>query len=162
MRRSASDTTRSFRRLLRGRDQHHEGVRGRWRWRRAELLQHLHRRHALLEGNFGDAVRLRAGSLEGCTSDIQTTPVDNAGTDIPASGLNIPGDPAAASILVKDKAVLDVTGVPSFSATIKYYLCGHSPLMPRRCAAPAECSSRRRTSRHRHVYIGRSDRDIGR
>ena len=50
------------------------------------------------------------GQLGLCTTDVETTPVDNAGTPIPAGGLQIPGDPADAAILVKDRAVVDVVG----------------------------------------------------
>ena len=64
------------------------------------------------------------GSLGGCTSTTETTPVDNAGTPIPAGGLNIPADPANASILVKDKATVTVTGASSFTGTLSWHLCG--------------------------------------
>ncbi len=56
-----------------------------------------------------------------------TTPVDNAGTPIPAGGLTIPADPADAAILVKDRAVLDVTGADTFTATLTFHLCGPFP-----------------------------------
>ena len=64
------------------------------------------------------------GRLGGCTSTTVTTPVDNSGTPIPAGGLDIPGDPADAAILVKDRAVVDVTGADTFTATLSFHLCG--------------------------------------
>jgi hypothetical protein len=63
-------------------------------------------------------------SLGGCTSKNETTPVDNNGDPIPAGGLNIPADPNAASILVKDKATVTVTGASSFTGTLSWHLCG--------------------------------------
>jgi hypothetical protein len=63
--------------------------------------------------NFGD-----------CTSKTETTPVDSNGDPIPAGGLTIPSDPADASISVKDKAKITVSGVASFNATVSFHLCG--------------------------------------
>jgi hypothetical protein len=64
------------------------------------------------------------GQLGQCTSTTQTQPVDNDGTAIPAGGLQIPGDPSDASILVKDKATVTVNGGSSFSGTLSFHLCG--------------------------------------
>ncbi len=64
------------------------------------------------------------GSIGGCTSTTTTTPVDNAGVAIPAGGLDIPADPADAAILVKDRAVVDVGGADTFTATLSFNLCG--------------------------------------
>jgi hypothetical protein len=64
------------------------------------------------------------GSLGGCTSSTVTTPVDNDGTSIPSGGLDIPADPAEASIQVKDKATVSVTGVNPFAGTLTFHLCG--------------------------------------
>lgn len=67
-----------------------------------------------------------AGTLGECTSDVVTTPVDNATppAPIPAGGLTIPADPADAALLVRDRAVLDVTGADVFEATLTFHLCG--------------------------------------
>ena len=67
------------------------------------------------------------GRLGTCLTDVDTTPVDNAGTPIPAGGLDIPGDPADAAILVRDRAVVDVTGADTFTATLTFHLCGPFP-----------------------------------
>ncbi|HZN87351.1 MAG TPA: hypothetical protein VFB44_00095 [Thermoleophilaceae bacterium] len=66
------------------------------------------------------------GTLGECTSDVATTPVDNATppAPIPAGGLTIPADPADSALLVRDRAVLDVTGVDEFEATLTFHLCG--------------------------------------
>jgi hypothetical protein len=64
------------------------------------------------------------GVLGECRSTTETTPVDNAGTPIPAGGLDIPADPAAASIAVRDKATVTVTGASSFTGTLSWHLCG--------------------------------------
>ena len=66
-------------------------------------------------------------TLGGCTTTVVTTPLDNAGTPIPAGGLTIPGDPADAAILVKDRAVVTVEGVDTFTATLTFNLCGPFP-----------------------------------
>ena len=63
--------------------------------------------------------------LGGCTTTVVTTPVANDGTPLRlAGGLDIPADPADAAILVKDKAVVTVDGADTFTATLKFYLCG--------------------------------------
>jgi hypothetical protein len=64
------------------------------------------------------------GQLGQCTSTTTTTPLDNAGNPIPAGGLTIPADPNAASIQVKDKATIGVTGVSPFAGTVTFHLCG--------------------------------------
>ena len=67
------------------------------------------------------------GQLGGCTTEVNTTPVDNAGSPIPAGGLHIPGDPADAAILVKDRAEVDRRGADTFTATLTFHLCGPFP-----------------------------------
>jgi hypothetical protein len=67
------------------------------------------------------------GELGVCETDVETTPVDNAGTPIPAGGLLIPADPADAAILVRDRAVITVTGADTFTATLTFHLCGPFP-----------------------------------
>jgi hypothetical protein len=64
------------------------------------------------------------GTIGECITTVETTPVDNAGDPIPAGGLDIPADPADASISVKDKTVLTVTGVAAFTGTLSWHLCG--------------------------------------
>jgi hypothetical protein len=64
------------------------------------------------------------GKIGECTSKTETTPVDNAGNPIPAGGLNIPADPADASIAVRDKATVTVSGATSFTGTLSFHLCG--------------------------------------
>jgi hypothetical protein len=68
-----------------------------------------------------------SGQLGTCLTDVDTTPVDNAGTPIPAGGLDIPGDPLDAAILVRDRAVVDVTGADTVTATLTFHLCGPFP-----------------------------------
>ena len=75
------------------------------------------------------------GELGECTSTTTTTPLDNSGGTIPAGGLDIPADPNASSILVKDRADITVTGVSSFNATVSFHLCGPN------VTAPATCDS---------------------
>jgi hypothetical protein len=63
------------------------------------------------------------GVLGGCTSTTVTTPVDATdNTQPPAS--SIPADPATARVDVKDKTVLTVTGIGSFSGTLSWHVCG--------------------------------------
>jgi hypothetical protein len=58
-----------------------------------------------------------------CTSTTTTTPVDAAdNTQPPAS--SIPADPADAKVDVKDKTVITVTGISSFSGSISWHICG--------------------------------------
>jgi hypothetical protein len=63
------------------------------------------------------------GSLGECRSTTVTTPVDATdNTQPPAS--TIPADPATARVDVKDKTVIDVIGVNSFSGSISWHICG--------------------------------------
>jgi hypothetical protein len=63
------------------------------------------------------------GQLGECTSTTDTTPVDAAdNTKPPAS--SIPLDPNDAKVEVKDKTVIDVTGVDSFDGSISWHICG--------------------------------------
>jgi hypothetical protein len=65
------------------------------------------------------------GQLGQCTSKTETTPVQSDGTTpIPAGGLDIPADPADASLQVKDQAKITVTGASPFSGTVTFHLCG--------------------------------------
>jgi hypothetical protein len=63
------------------------------------------------------------GVLGQCSSTTTTTPVDAAdNTASPAS--TIPADPADAKVDVKDKTVITVNGVASFSGSISWHICG--------------------------------------
>ena len=63
------------------------------------------------------------GVLGQCSSRTVTTPVDaNDNTQPPAS--SIPVDPADAKVEVKDKTVLTVTGISSFSGSLSWHICG--------------------------------------
>jgi len=63
------------------------------------------------------------GKLGECKSTTTTTPVDATdNTQPPAS--TIPADPADAKVLVKDKTVITVTGVSSFTGSISWHICG--------------------------------------
>lgn len=65
------------------------------------------------------------GQLGDCTSTTETTPVQSDGTTpIPAGGLDIPADPADASLQVKDQAVITVTGASPFEGNVTFHLCG--------------------------------------
>ena len=58
-----------------------------------------------------------------CKAETTTTPVSE-GKAIPEDGLNIPTDPADASLKVQDKAELAVTGAKEFKGTLSFHLCG--------------------------------------
>ena len=58
-----------------------------------------------------------------CKAETTTTPVSE-GKAIPEDGLNIPTDPADASLKVQDKAELAVTGAKEFEGTLSFHLCG--------------------------------------
>ena len=69
------------------------------------------------------------GNLGRCGATIVTTPMQSNGTTaIPAGGLSI----GTGSVVARDSADLQVTGIASWSGTLKFFLCG--PL-----AAPATC-----------------------
>ncbi len=63
------------------------------------------------------------GLIGECTSTVTTTPVDAADTSQPP-GSSIPAAPADARVDVKDKTVLTVTGVSSFTGTLSWHICG--------------------------------------
>jgi hypothetical protein len=64
------------------------------------------------------------GSLGGCISTTETTPLDGSGNPIPADGLTIPTDPSDSGLQVRDKATITVTGADSFEGTVTFHLCG--------------------------------------
>ena len=81
----------SDRAVLRGRDQSDRLE------PRREVLQYVHRRHALVDHADRDPVRLRGRLLGACTSGIDTTPKQGTvppGTSIPAAGIDIRRLPA--------------------------------------------------------------------
>src|SRR4051812_4298080 len=75
------------------------------------------------------------GSIGECTSTTTTTPVDAADTTLPP-GSAIPAAPADAKVLVKDKAVVSVIGVPSFTGSISFHICG-----PTAASSTATCDT---------------------
>ena len=63
------------------------------------------------------------GRLGECSSTTTTTPVDATdNTAAPAS--SIPVDPADAKVDVKDKTVITVSGVSTFTGSISWHICG--------------------------------------
>jgi len=64
------------------------------------------------------------GSFAKCDSGIVTTPKTGAGGDIPAAGLSI----GTGSVSVKDSATVTVGGVQVWTGTLKFFLCGPTPL----------------------------------
>jgi hypothetical protein len=75
------------------------------------------------------------GKLGECTSTTTTAPVDATDTSQPP-GTSIPADPADAAVTVKDKTIIDVTGVNSFSGSISWHICG-----PTATSSTATCDS---------------------
>jgi hypothetical protein len=63
------------------------------------------------------------GQLGECTSTTSTTPVDATDISQPP-GSSIPLAPADAKVTVKDKTVVTVTGVNSFTGSISWHICG--------------------------------------
>jgi hypothetical protein len=63
------------------------------------------------------------GKLGECSSKTETTPVDATVTTQPPAS-TIPVDSADAKVLVKDKTVLTVNGIASFSGSLSWHICG--------------------------------------
>jgi len=67
------------------------------------------------------------GQLGECASTTSTLPVDATDTS-QAPATSIPADPADASVTVKDKTTIGVTGISSFNATnannLSWHICG--------------------------------------
>jgi hypothetical protein len=63
------------------------------------------------------------GVLGECTSTTSTNPVDATDTSQPPATA-IPGDPLDALVTVKDKTIIDVTGLDTFSGSISWHICG--------------------------------------
>jgi hypothetical protein len=63
------------------------------------------------------------GRIGECTSTTDTTPVDATDTTQPPA-TSIPVDPADAKVEVKDKTVIDVQGVNTFTGSISWHICG--------------------------------------
>jgi hypothetical protein len=62
-------------------------------------------------------------TLGECTSTTTTSPVDATDTSQPPA-TRIPGDPLDAVVTVKDKTIIDVTGLDTFSGSISWHICG--------------------------------------
>lgn len=62
-------------------------------------------------------------TLGECLSTTTTSPVDASDTSQPPA-TRIPGDPLAAVVTVKDKTIIDVTGLDTFSGSISWHICG--------------------------------------
>ena len=75
------------------------------------------------------------GVLGQCTSTTTTSPVDATDTTKPPA-TTIPGDPDDAVVTVKDRTVIDVTGIATFSGSITWNLCG-----PTAAASLVTCDS---------------------
>ena len=82
-------------------------------------------------------------SFQLCDSSLTTTPKDGSGTNsIPAGGVSIT---TAGSITVRDSAAVGVTGITTWSGTVKFWLCG--PIATGTCSTGGTRSRRRRTTR---------------
>ena len=90
------------------------------------------------------------GEIGGCTSTTVTTPKKGDGTNIPGGGLTIPVDPNAASLAVKDSALITVTGLSTFTSSVSSTSAGRSPSPPRRALAAAAVSQSARPFQSRH------------
>src|SRR5262249_29348065 len=66
------------------------------------------------------------GSLGGCTSTTETTPSPSGTVTIPTSG----------TLSVHDSATVTVTGIDTFTGTLKFFICG-----PSAAASTATCDS---------------------
>jgi hypothetical protein len=62
------------------------------------------------------------GQIGECKSTTTTTPVDATDTSQPP-GSSIPAAPADAAVTVKDKTVITVSGVSSFTGSISWHIC---------------------------------------
>ena len=61
------------------------------------------------------------GRLGECTSSTSTQAKDGAGAALTTVAI-----PATGTLSIKDTATVNVTGVPTFSGTVQFYLCGPS------------------------------------
>jgi hypothetical protein len=75
------------------------------------------------------------GQIGECTSTTKTTPVDATDTSQPP-GSSIPLAPADAKVTVKDKTVITVNGVSSFTGSISWHVCG-----PTAASSTATCDT---------------------
>jgi hypothetical protein len=66
------------------------------------------------------------GSFEACGSSLTTTPSNNAGTALTDSNANSIPDISigTGSVLVKDSAALNITGISTWSGSMSFFLCG--------------------------------------
>ncbi len=65
------------------------------------------------------------GRLGECSSRTTTNPVDATDNTLPPAS-TIPTDPADAKVEVKDKTVITVSGVSTFSGSISWFICGNN------------------------------------
>ena len=97
-----------------------------------------------------------------CKSETTTTPVSE-GKAIPEAGLNIPTDPADASLKVQDKAEIAVTGATSFSGTLSFHLCGPFEASSETLCEEGGVDHRLAKSQsERNVRLRLGDGDVGR
>jgi hypothetical protein len=66
---------------------------------------------------------LAIGQLGSCGSSLSTTPKNGSGGTIPAGGLSI----GTGTVKATDQADLTVTGIDTWSGTLKFFLCGPIP-----------------------------------
>lgn len=64
------------------------------------------------------------GSFGECETELVTTPQTSDGVDIPDTGVSI----GSGSVEVQDSAMLDVKGIPTWTGTLSFYLCGPADL----------------------------------
>jgi hypothetical protein len=63
---------------------------------------------------------LAFGKFQLCSSKVETTPKDGNGDPIPAGGLSI----GTGTVTAKDSALLTIGGATTWTATMKFFLCG--------------------------------------
>ena len=71
------------------------------------------------------------GAFGQCGSSVTTTPKDNAGNNIPGTGLSI----GTGSVQVKDSATVNVTGATTWAGNLQFALCGPLQASATTCAA---------------------------
>ena len=74
------------------------------------------------------------GGFGSCGSSVTTTPKDNAGANIPGTGLSINGG----SVQVKDSATVAVSGTTTWAGSVKFFLCGPPTLQANETCTTSE------------------------
>jgi hypothetical protein len=77
------------------------------------------------------------GGFGECGSSTVTTPSDNSNEPITTN----PTIPANGTLLVKDKAVVTVSGVQTFGGSVAFHLCGPLDLAPTTGVTQTECKT---------------------